>query len=104
MPGLKRLNHSKLIAGSVAAYLLLQLENLISELSNVALLLLDLFLKLELRLLGFIRRSAGGIGGIARGRDGVVDLAFRERDIIIHALLQARALRQQVRDLGLLRR
>ena len=30
MPGLKRLNHSKLIAGSVAAYLLLQLENLIS--------------------------------------------------------------------------
>ncbi len=75
----------------------------VPQLADVALLFLDLLLQLELRLLRFIGRSAGGLGGIARGRDGVVDLAIRERDVIGRALLQARALRQQVRDFGLLR-
>ena len=61
----------------MAAQLLLQLKDLIPKLLDIDLLFLDLFLNFELRLLRFIGRSVGRLGGVADGRESAGELAVR---------------------------
>src|SRR5579885_3836912 len=83
------------------AELLLQLENLVAQLADISLLLLNLLLHLELRLLLLVRRAFGMLRR-TRGCRGFLDLAVRKRRFLVREFLQAGTFGKPTRDLSLL--